>query len=123
MDAAYLLARLWRAQQKGLNSRTSTFGNAASPRNIAPDAAARLAAPLRGTATKIVAVMVDPDDEALIAFRGACWYSWSEQIKSMARLLDYRFEWVLPGHGRPIQLPAAKMHAELERCVSWMKTR
>jgi glyoxylase-like metal-dependent hydrolase (beta-lactamase superfamily II)/ferredoxin len=65
----------------------------------------------------------DPDDEMLIAFRSVCWYSWSEQIESMERLLDYRFEWVLPGHGRPIQLPAERMHAELERCVAWMKTR
>ena len=36
----------------------------------------------------------------LIAFRDACWYSWKEQTRSMERLLDYSFEWVLPGHGR-----------------------
>jgi glyoxylase-like metal-dependent hydrolase (beta-lactamase superfamily II)/ferredoxin len=63
----------------------------------------------------------DPDDERLIAFRNACWYSWSEQTTSMARLLDYRFEWVLPGHGRPVHLPADRMHHELERCVAWMR--
>ena len=59
----------------------------------------------------------------LYAFRSACWYSWTEQIRSMERLLDYRFEWVLPGHGRPVHLPAEKMHASLEKCVSWMKTK
>lgn len=59
----------------------------------------------------------------LYAFRSACWYSWSEQIESMTRLLDYRFEWVLPGHGRPINLPAAEMRVSLERCIDWMKTR
>ncbi|HEY2828612.1 MAG TPA: MBL fold metallo-hydrolase [Thermoanaerobaculia bacterium] len=59
----------------------------------------------------------------LYAFRSACWYSWSEQIQSMARLLDYRFEWVLPGHGRPVHLPADQMHRELEYCVDWMKGR
>lgn len=59
----------------------------------------------------------------LYAFRSACWYSWSEQIESMARLLDYRFEWVLPGHGRPVHLPADRMHSELEYCVAWMKGR
>ena len=37
---------------------------AKSPRNIAPDAAARLVAPLQGRA-KVVAVMVDPDDAEL----------------------------------------------------------
>jgi glyoxylase-like metal-dependent hydrolase (beta-lactamase superfamily II)/ferredoxin len=57
----------------------------------------------------------------LYAFRSACWYSWPEQIRSMERLLDYRFEWVLPGHGRPIHLDAAAMRASLERCVLWMK--
>jgi glyoxylase-like metal-dependent hydrolase (beta-lactamase superfamily II)/ferredoxin len=57
----------------------------------------------------------------LYAFRSACWYSWSEQVNSMARLLDYRFEWVLPGHGRPIHFDADRMHAELERCVEWMR--
>lgn len=57
----------------------------------------------------------------LYAFRSACWYSWTEQIRSMERLLDYRFEWVLPGHGRPVQLPADQMHASLERCIEWMK--
>lgn len=64
-----------------------------------------------------------PDRGHLYAFRSACWYSWSEQIRSMKRLLDYRFEWVLPGHGRPVHLPADEMHASLERCVAWMNTR
>ncbi|HEX9161981.1 MAG TPA: MBL fold metallo-hydrolase [Thermoanaerobaculia bacterium] len=65
----------------------------------------------------------DADDQMLYAFRGACWYSWTEQISSMERLLDYRFEWVLPGHGRPIRLPADQMHESLARCVAWMKNR
>jgi glyoxylase-like metal-dependent hydrolase (beta-lactamase superfamily II) len=59
----------------------------------------------------------------LYAFRSACWYSWTEQIASMERLLGYRFEWVLPGHGRPVHLPVEAMHASLEKCVSWMKTK
>ncbi len=56
----------------------------------------------------------------LYAFRNACWYSWTEQIASMRRLLDFSFEWVLPGHGRPVHLPAAEMRRSLERCVTWM---
>lgn len=56
----------------------------------------------------------------LYAFRSACWYSWAEQIRSMERLLDHRFEWVLPGHGRPVHLPAEAMRASLERCIEWM---
>lgn len=59
----------------------------------------------------------------LYAFRSACWYSWSEQIRSMERLLDYDFEWVLPGHGRPVQLPRQQMRKSLEKCIDWMKKR
>jgi len=62
-----------------------------------------------------------PARQTLTAFRSVCWYSWAEQTRSMARLLDYRFEWVLPGHGRIHQAPAAEMHALLQRCVEWMK--
>jgi phosphoribosylanthranilate isomerase len=40
---------------------------AKSPRNIAPDAAARLAAPVRGRGVKIVALAVDPDDREVDA--------------------------------------------------------
>jgi glyoxylase-like metal-dependent hydrolase (beta-lactamase superfamily II) len=39
---------------------------------------------------------------------------------SLARLLDYRFEWVLPGHGWPAHLPAEEMNARLQRLVERM---
>jgi len=64
-----------------------------------------------------------PNRNTLIAFRSACWYSWAEQIKSMEKLLDYEFEWVLPGHGRIHHNSAANMHEHLERCIEWMKRR
>jgi len=41
----------------------------------------------------------------------------------MERLLDYRFEWVLPGHGRIHHAPGTEMHEHLERCVAWMQTQ
>ncbi|HVT02141.1 MAG TPA: MBL fold metallo-hydrolase [Thermoanaerobaculia bacterium] len=56
----------------------------------------------------------------LYAFRSACWYSWEEQKRSMKSLLPFSFEWVLPGHGRRIQLPAMEMKQQLERCIEWM---
>jgi glyoxylase-like metal-dependent hydrolase (beta-lactamase superfamily II)/ferredoxin len=58
----------------------------------------------------------------LVAFRDACWFSWKEQTRSMEKLLDFSFEWVLPGHGswHHAASPAA-MRRELERCVAWMK--
>ena len=61
-----------------------------------------------------------PERQALIAFRHACWYSWTEQTRSMARMLDLRFEWIMPGHGRIHQAPADEMHGHLARCVEWM---
>jgi glyoxylase-like metal-dependent hydrolase (beta-lactamase superfamily II)/ferredoxin len=63
-----------------------------------------------------------PNKETLIAFRDACWYSWSEQTKSMEKLLPYRFAWVLPGHGRIAHGSTEEMHAHLMRCVESMKT-
>jgi glyoxylase-like metal-dependent hydrolase (beta-lactamase superfamily II)/ferredoxin len=64
-----------------------------------------------------------PKRRTLIAFRDVCWYSWTAQTRSMERLLPYRFEWVLPGHGRIAHLPAEQMHEQLGRCVEWMKGR
>jgi glyoxylase-like metal-dependent hydrolase (beta-lactamase superfamily II)/ferredoxin len=65
-----------------------------------------------------------PRRRELTAFRDACWYSWSEQIRSMERLLDFRFEWVLPGHGWRYHAPSPEaMRTELEKCVTWMKSR
>jgi|SRR6185295_10740315 len=58
----------------------------------------------------------------LIAFREVSWYSWPEQTRSMRRLLDYRFEWVLPGHGRRAHLPADAMQQKLRDCVEWMSS-
>ena len=60
----------------------------------------------------------------LVAFRDANWYSWPETIRSMERLLDYSFEWVLPGHGERYRADSpAAMRRELERCIAWMKKR
>ena len=64
-----------------------------------------------------------PGRNSLIAFRSACWYSWAEQTRSMAKLLDYDFEWVLPGHGRIHHDSAREMRAQLECCIEWMKSR
>jgi glyoxylase-like metal-dependent hydrolase (beta-lactamase superfamily II)/ferredoxin len=49
-------------------------------------------------------------DGTLGASRSVCWYSWTAQTESMERLLDYSFEWVLPGHGDPL-------HAESPRAM------
>lgn len=42
----------------------------------------------------------------LEASRAVCWWDWDAQVRSMARLADLEFEWVLPGHGRPWRAPS-----------------
>jgi glyoxylase-like metal-dependent hydrolase (beta-lactamase superfamily II)/ferredoxin len=63
------------------------------------------------------------EENTLTAFRDVCWYDWAQQTASMEKLLDYRFEWVLPGHGRIHHEDAARMHAHLQSCVEWMKAQ
>jgi glyoxylase-like metal-dependent hydrolase (beta-lactamase superfamily II) len=59
----------------------------------------------------------------LVAWRDVCWHDWDEQTKSMARLARYRFEWVLPGHGRRAQLPDGKSTEMLRGLVERMGGR
>ena len=61
--------------------------------------------------------------KSLHASESVCWYSWPEQTRSMQRLLDYRFEWVLPGHGRRVHLSSSLMREHLELCVQRMRQR
>ena len=60
---------------------------------------------------------------SLYASPNVCWYSWAEQTKSVERLLDYSFEWVLPGHGRRAHGTAAEMREQLAVCLARMQTR
>ncbi len=59
----------------------------------------------------------------LYAFRSATWFSWEKQIESMITLLDYDFEWVLPGHGRKFNGSKDEMKNQLTKCIEWMKKR
>lgn len=61
-----------------------------------------------------------PGRKSLTAFRNATWYSWTEQIRSMKRLLAYDFEWVLPGHGYNHNDSVENMRHQLEQLVIWM---
>jgi glyoxylase-like metal-dependent hydrolase (beta-lactamase superfamily II)/ferredoxin len=65
----------------------------------------------------------DEDLGHLSAFKDACWYSWEEQTKSMARLLNYSFQWVLPGHGERYHTNSHVMQEQVEKCIKWMSER
>ncbi len=54
------------------------------------------------------------DKQGLSASPDFCWYSFDEQLKSLAKLKDFTFEWVLPGHGEAKHLPEAEMRASLD---------
>jgi glyoxylase-like metal-dependent hydrolase (beta-lactamase superfamily II)/ferredoxin len=63
----------------------------------------------------------DEDLQKLRAFKDYCWYDWNEQKKSMQRLANYEFEWVLPGHGRRLHANKEKMKELMKECVQWME--
>jgi glyoxylase-like metal-dependent hydrolase (beta-lactamase superfamily II)/ferredoxin len=63
----------------------------------------------------------DRDTRHLAASEDYCWYSWALQAESMARLANYRFEWVLPGHGQKVHLWADEMRQEVGRLARAMR--
>jgi glyoxylase-like metal-dependent hydrolase (beta-lactamase superfamily II)/ferredoxin len=65
----------------------------------------------------------DEELNQLIAFRDYCWYSWTEQIKSMRKLTNYSFEWILPGHGRRYHTDVKTMYQQLQQCIARMETK
>jgi glyoxylase-like metal-dependent hydrolase (beta-lactamase superfamily II)/ferredoxin len=103
----------------------------ADPVRLAPDL---LAIPVPGHTRGSLALLYDgrflftgdhlcgsDDGSGLDASADVCWYSWSEQTRSMERLLAFDFEWVLPGHGRRFHAPAARMREALEKLVKRLK--
>src|SRR5262249_185330 len=61
------------------------------------------------------------EEDDLVAYRDYCWYSWPAQTRSLRRLLDYRFEWVLAGHGGAKGLSSSEMHAPFAALVEGME--
>ncbi|MBZ5626988.1 MAG: MBL fold metallo-hydrolase [Acidobacteriia bacterium] len=54
----------------------------------------------------------------LTASRDVCWYSWRDQVKSVALLGRYSFEWVLPGHGERAYFPREEMQGQVARLIA-----
>jgi glyoxylase-like metal-dependent hydrolase (beta-lactamase superfamily II) len=63
----------------------------------------------------------DRQNQRLTASPDYCWHSWPEQTESMSRLTGFRFEWVLPGHGQRVHLPAGEMQRQLTALVDRMR--
>lgn len=64
----------------------------------------------------------DRDKHRLGASEDYCWYSWQQQAESMKRLAAHAFEWVLPGHGQRVHLPAGIMRDQVLRLAESMRT-
>jgi glyoxylase-like metal-dependent hydrolase (beta-lactamase superfamily II)/ferredoxin len=62
----------------------------------------------------------DRDGQRLSASEDYCWFSWPRQMESMRRLREFRFEWVLPGHGQRIRLPHDEMQRQLTQLIARM---
>jgi glyoxylase-like metal-dependent hydrolase (beta-lactamase superfamily II)/ferredoxin len=51
------------------------------------------------------------------ASQSVCWYSWERQVESVALLGQYRFEWVLPGHGERAHFDPDEMRRQVARLI------
>jgi glyoxylase-like metal-dependent hydrolase (beta-lactamase superfamily II)/ferredoxin len=58
----------------------------------------------------------DPETKALESPQRLVW-SELHLLRSIAKLLSHRFEWVLAGHGDRVRLPATEMHAQIRRLL------
>jgi glyoxylase-like metal-dependent hydrolase (beta-lactamase superfamily II)/ferredoxin len=58
----------------------------------------------------------DPETNSLGAPKRLVWRG-RVLIDSIAKLLDYRFEWVLAGHGDRVKLPVAEMRRQVEHLL------
>ncbi|MGE3407573.1 MAG: MBL fold metallo-hydrolase [Pirellulales bacterium] len=59
----------------------------------------------------------------LSASEDYCWHSWTQQADSMEGLADFRFEWILPGHGQKVHLPVAEMRRQTLLLAEFMRSR
>ena len=64
-------------------------------------------------------------DREANGLRLATVYVWNEEIlrQSTAKLLEFNFEWVIPGHGDRKQLPADQMKEALRRLLQGREER
>lgn len=59
-----------------------------------------------------------PGRGRLHASRCVNWFSWDDQLRSLRRLLDFRFRWILPGHGRRFEARSPEaMRREVARLL------
>jgi glyoxylase-like metal-dependent hydrolase (beta-lactamase superfamily II)/ferredoxin len=60
----------------------------------------------------------DAQRSALTAHPNVCWYDWPTQLRSVERLRDLSFSWILPGHGERVHLDPSVMNAMLSEVTA-----
>lgn len=68
-------------------------------------------------------IFYDQNLNLLTSSKSVCWYSWNDQIHSTRKLLQYQFEWLLPGHGGWGRDAPYKMNQQLIHLIDQMESR
>lgn len=69
-------------------------------------------------------LFADEGGSEIYAARSVCWYSWAEQKRSLARLLEVDFSWLLPGHDYRLRAKSpAEMRTHLRAAIARAETR
>ena len=64
----------------------------------------------------------DPKKKRLIASRKYCWWNWSEQVKSIRKLLELDINWLFPGHGGMHQFEPGEWKVPLKETLAFLET-
>ncbi|HXH76269.1 MAG TPA: MBL fold metallo-hydrolase [Bacteriovoracaceae bacterium] len=66
-------------------------------------------------------IFFDQQSGNLRASRNVCWYDWQQQILSTEKLLNFSFQWILPGHGGWCRFDGDKMKMAMQELLEGMK--
>jgi glyoxylase-like metal-dependent hydrolase (beta-lactamase superfamily II)/ferredoxin len=61
--------------------------------------------------------------QAVVASQRYCWWDWSRQLESVARLRDLDVRWLLPGHGGRHAFAAGEWAEQLDRTLAFCSTQ
>ena len=56
--------------------------------------------------------------QAVVASRRYCWWDWSTQLTSVAKLRDLDVRWLLPGHGDRHEFAAGEWSGQIDRTLA-----
>jgi glyoxylase-like metal-dependent hydrolase (beta-lactamase superfamily II)/ferredoxin len=63
----------------------------------------------------------NPEHQVVVASERYCWWNWSEQLRSVERLVDLDVAWLLPGHGHRYVFQPGEWRLALEHTLDWAR--